>query len=470
MKASARFLAWRALMCVCLLAALSSCGGGGSGGGGVGFPAMAGAQSATGAGPGTASAGAGGGLDAGGATGVADGGAGSGSGSSASGGGGGGTSTAGNGGSGTDDGGVGSGGTGVGVAGDATSVGSVDGLGSVIVNSLRYETPTTTVYELEDTDVLAVGMSVRVTAQADAAFTAGTALRVRSAADVRGVVDSVDLGGDGSFVVLGNRLTVDPATVWADSTGLAALAAGTPVQVWALPTSAGTLRATRVQTVGVAATAPVLSGVVQQLDRTSGTFLLGNLRISYAAAALAGLATNELVDGAVVRVRAAAPAAGGQLRASRIEAWYPLPAASGTPVQLSGVMADFASIASFRLVGVAVDASAAVVTGGPASALGNGVRVEIDGVRQGQTVVASKLRIRNVPGTGGPARFLLIGAVGGYRSVADFRVQGQPVDASAGSVVFLNGQAGDLANGRRVRVTGTAVRDGVLLADTVQFE
>ena len=78
--------------------------------------------------------------------------------------------------------------------------------------------------------------------------------------------------------------------------------------------------------------------------------------------------------------------------------------------------------------------------------------------------------LRHVPGTGGPARFTLIGAVGGYRSAADFRVQGQPVDASAGSVVFVNGQAGDLANGRRVRVTGTAVREGVLLADTVQFE
>ena len=103
---------------------------------------------------------------------------------------------------------------------------------------------------------------------------------------------------------------------------------------------------------------------------------------------------------------------------------------------------------------------AAVVTGGTVSALGNGVRVEIDGLRQGQTVVAGKLRIRNVPGTGGPARFTLIGAVGGYRSAADFRVQGQPVDASAGSVVFLNGQAGGLGNGRRVRVTGTAVREG----------
>ncbi|MDN4590433.1 hypothetical protein DBA29_18280 [Xenophilus aerolatus] len=466
MTATARPLAWRALLCAFLLALLSSCGGGDGGGG---FPAL-GAASGT-AGNGSPAAGAGNGTGTGGGSdaGGAAGGGGTGSGGSTSGSGGGGTSTAGNGTGGGDDGGVGSGGTGVGVAADATSVGSVDGLGSVIVNSLRYETPTATVYELEDTAALAIGMSVRVTARADAAFTAGTALRVRSAADVRGAVDSVDLAGDGSFVVLGNRLTVDPATVWADSAGLAALAVGTPVQVWALPTSAGTLRATRVQTVGVA-TAPVLSGVVRQLDRASGSFLLGGVRVSYTAAVLDGMAAGELVDGAVVRVRAAVPAVAGVLQASRIEAWYPLPAQSGTPVQLSGVMADFASLASFRLLGVAVDASAAAVTGGLATSLGNGVRVEIDGVRQGQTVVASKLRIRHVPGTGGPARFTLIGAVGGYRSAADFRVQGQPVDASVGSVVFVNGHAGDLANGRRVRVTGTAVREGVLLADTVQFE
>ncbi len=444
MTVSTRSLAWRALLGAFFLALLASCGGGGGGGG---FPAAPGVASNT-AGEGVSTAGAGADAGGGGEAGGAAGGAGA---------------------SGGDDGGVGSGGTGVGVAADATSVGSVDGLGSVIVNSLRYETPAATVYELEDTPALAVGMSVRVTARADAAFTTGTALRVRSAADVRGAVDSVDLSGDGSFVVLGNRLTVDAATVWADSAGLASLAVGAPVQVWALPTSAGTLRATRVQTVGVA-TAPVVSGVVQQLDRSSGSFLLGGLRVSYTAAVLDGLTMGELVDGAVVRVRAATPAVAGVLQASRIEAWYPLPTPTGTPVQLSGVMSDFASLASFRLLGVAIDASAAGVTGGPATSLGNGVRVEIDGVRQGAAVVATKLRIRLVPGTGGPARFTLIGAVGGYRSAAAFRVQGQPVDASAGSVVFVSGQVGDLANGRRVRVTGTAVRDGVLLADTVQFE
>lgn len=221
MTVSTRSLAWRALLGAFFLALLASCGGGGGGGG---FPAAPGVASNT-AGEGVSTAGAG--ADAGG--GGEAGGAAGGAGASGGGSGGGGTSTAGNGngsgaGGGGDDGGVGSGGTGVGVAADATSVGSVDGLGSVIVNSLRYETPAATVYELEDTPALAVGMSVRVTARADAAFTTGTALRVRSAADVRGAVDSVDLSGDGSFVVLGNRLTVDAATVWADSAGLASLA------------------------------------------------------------------------------------------------------------------------------------------------------------------------------------------------------------------------------------------------------
>ena len=55
------------------------------------------------------------------------------------------------------------------------------------------------------------------------------------------------------------------------------------------------------------------------------------------------------------------------------------------------------------------------------------------------------------------------------RSSADFRVRGQPVDASGSSTVFENGTAANLANGQRVTVVGDRVVNGVLIAQRVTF-
>jgi hypothetical protein len=82
------------------------------------------------------------------------------------------SSTAGNGG--TDGSGVGSGGTGV--TADAAGIGSADGLGSVILNGLRYDTDSAT-FTVEDASELQIGMSARIAGKVDANFTSGIATR-----------------------------------------------------------------------------------------------------------------------------------------------------------------------------------------------------------------------------------------------------------------------------------------------------
>jgi hypothetical protein len=125
---------------------------------------------------------------------------------------------------------------------------------------------------------------------------------------------------------------------------------------------------------------------------------------------------------------------------------------------------------SFSLIGIPVDASSAQVTGGPAGSIGNGVKLEVGGIFRGGILRVSKLKIRNVPGTGGPASFNLIGTVGAFKSPADFNVRGQPVDASGKDVVFHNGTAANLGNGVQVNVQGAKVVNGVLMASDVVFE
>jgi hypothetical protein len=440
------------------VALLLSCGGSGGGGGGgatfiaptAGSPTPAAGASATDAAVGTGSQGLGGiasneSPDSSTATSTATA-----------------TATA----TGGDDGsGVGSGGTGVSTA-DATGVGAVDGAGSIIVNGLRYSTDTT-VANLEDTTGLQLGMTVKVTGPVNADFTSGIARQVDSAADLRGPLASVD-PKQGSFVVLDTTVTTDEATVWADAPGLTALVPGRTLQVWGLPGASGVLRATRVEQRD--ASTPILTGTVQGLDASSHTFTLGKLVVDYGSASLSGsLDGRPLANGTLVRVRAdsAGPAA---IVATQVQWWYPIPLVNGATVQIAGIVTDFAGSDSFRVLGVPVDASSAKVTGGPTGSIGNGVRLEVGGVVSNGVLHATQLKIRNVPGTGGPASFNLIGAVGAFDSPADFRVRGQPVNASGSGVVFTNGTVSNLGNGVKVNVHGGEVVNGVLMASDIVFD
>ena len=424
-----------------MLGALLSCGGGGGGGGG-GAPVGPGA----GGEPGTFVPAGGGDNGIGGI--AAD----DGSSSTASAGG--------------DDGsGVGSGGTGVSTA-DATGVGSVDGAGSIIVDGLRYDTRTA-VGSVEDApNGLQLGMSVKVTGPVNADFTRGVARRVESAADIRGPVTLVNVAG-GSFVILGTTVTTDEATVWADAPGLSAVAAGQTLQVWGLPAGPGVLRATRIEQRG--ASQPILTGTVQNLNSAGRSFSLGGVLVDYAGTEPVGSLGQPLSNGTLVRVRGEIRP-NGTLAASKVQWWYPLPTVDANTAFFAGIVTDFAGLGSLRVLGLPVDASAAQIAGGPPGGIGNGVKVEVGGTVSGGVLRASVLKIRHVPGTGGPASFELFGNVGAFNSPADFRVKGQPIDAGGAGVVFTNGQASDLRNGVRVRIQGSQVVGGVLIARSVSFE
>ena len=460
------------LLSACFMALLLSCGGGGSGssGGSVvglgagtgGTPAATGTggdSTGTGTGAGTGSGTGTGGAGTG-ATGDSGGTGGTGSTGSTSGDASGGTSTAGN--SNTDGSGVGSGGTGV--TADAAGIGAADGLGSIILNGLRYDTDSAT-FTIEDATELQIGMSARVAGKVDANFTSGIANQVVSAAELRGTVSNIDIPG-GTFVVMGISVSIDSATVWGDANGLSDVKAGNTVQVWGLPGAPGTLRATRIQ-ISPTLTDPLATGAVQSLDKAHKTFMLGQLTVNYSTAVFTGLDESSLANGVVVRARGTTAPVGGVLTATKVQGWYAIPMADGVAVQLAGVITDFVSRGSFKVLGTPVDATNAQITGGPVGSLGNGVKVEVDGFMSGGVLVVKKLRIRNVPGTGGPASFTLIGAIGGFTPPASFRVRGQPVDADG--AVFENGTKSDLRNGRKVTVVGDRVIDGVLIAQHVTF-
>ena len=369
--------------------------------------------------------------------------------------------------------GVGSGGTG---ATAGVSVGAIDGFGSIVVNGVRYDVDAATMV-LSDVMTLKLGMTVRVTGTIAADLTQGTARLVASQADLRGTVSGLS-ATSGTFTVMGVQVTTDPATVLAGGLGaLGNLANGAPVQVHGLPGADGQLHATRVERLA-AAQAPVLTGTVQDLDRSSRTFRIGSQRVSYATADFPGdWPSSNLAQGVVLRVRA--PAAATTLVASSVEPWNPTPARDGTRLSLGGLVTDFAGLQSLRIDGVPADVSGAKVTGGASASLADGTRVEATGTMRGGVLEVTSLKIRKgssasvtlPPPASTPdaddRRYTARGSVGAYRSRSDFKVQGQEIDAT--NAVFVGGAAADLGPGRKVLVTGSSVRDDVLVAERVEF-
>jgi hypothetical protein len=362
--------------------------------------------------------------------------------------------------------GVGSGGTGVTTA-RAVSIGSVDGFGSIIVNGVRWDISSATA-SIADEASLQFGMTARVEGTADTALSTGTASQVTSAADLRGTASNINTIS-GTLTVMGVQVSTDEATVYDGLTNLAGLANGDPVQIYGLPGAPGSLRATRIEKLAASA-APVVSGAITNLNIGVQTFVIGGLSVNYAAASFTGsLSASTLANGQIVRVRATLPPAANILTATQVEPWYAVPTTNNVPVALEDVITNYTSLGSFTLLGVPIDASSAQITGGPSDAIGNGVKVEVSGAMENGVLVVTQLKILKIPGTGGPAAFSIIGTVGNYVSVASFRVQGHPVDASGNNVIFANGNASMLANGVKVTVTGSQVTNGVLIASQVTF-
>ena len=364
-----------------------------------------------------------------------------------------------------DTGGVGSGGTGASAsAGDSgdSGVGGVGGVASIIVNGVRYST-TGAVLKLRDAPALQLGMTAKVNGATNADFTAGDATEVESAADVRGVVTSVD-PATGNLVVLGTTINTDGTTVWGNLTGLTDVAPGMTLQVWGLPAGPGLLRATRVEY--QPPNAPIVTGTVQNLDVGNRRFLLGSLVILFRPNDLpAGLAA-----GVNVRVRAHAQPAAGTLEAASVELWYPVSLRDGTRRQLGGVVTDFRGPSIFRVLGTPVDASSAQVSGGALAAIGNGVEIDVAGTVANGVLVATKIRIKKTPGGANTASFTAMGTIGAFKSAADFKVKGQRVDASGAGVRFVNGSAANLGNGAKVTIIGDRIVSDVLIATQVAFD
>ncbi len=364
---------------------------------------------------------------------------------------------------------VGTGGTGMPQVAPIVAQGPITGFGSLIVNGHRFDESgaTVTINGVENRPVseLGLGMTVVVRGELAEGAAVATAKSVVATAVTVGGLQSVDLAS-GTLAVSGQTVRVGPGTALQGASSLAGLKAGDALTVYGLrnPLTAA-IDATRLELVppGTVVTTRIL-GMVAALSGTR--FRLADQEVESAGATLVNL-PGGLANGRFVEVEGPLPAPGATLAATRIEGRSQLDLADGARVEIEDFITDFAGTASFRVLGAPVNAANAIVTGGTAASLANGVRVEIEGTVAGGVIAAALVEIRALPTQLPPETPIAVeGTISDFVGPASFRVREQVIDASGAA--YTGGTAAELANGRLVRAAGVQ-RGTTLVAATLAF-
>jgi hypothetical protein len=360
-------------------------------------------------------------------------------------------------------GGVDSGGT-----GGSSAVGPVSGLGSIIVNGVRYDDTTAAI---TDDDGIAVPRSslklgVLVAVEGSAVRVSGserlaTANRVRISSDLIGTVQSIDLQAR-TITVLQQSVRVTAATVF-DALlplGMDSLAPGVTVEVYGR-TDPTTHRyvATRIDLRPLAS----YHAIRGRVDAAGG----GTATIGAAVLDVSGLSAAEaalVVAGRTARLLLQP----GSLRAVSATASERTLSDSDESF-LEGRISAFDSIARFEVDGQTIDATRAAFPQGAVS-LGVGVRVSVEGPSRGGVLLATSVRVEDDEDAT-PSLFELHGEIDSLDTATRLlQIKGIVVDYS-GNVIVTNGTLADLAPGRQIEVKGTLQADGVgLQAQEIKFE
>jgi hypothetical protein len=350
---------------------------------------------------------------------------------------------------------TGSDGTGVAPPPDpAVASGPVTSLGPLGVAGARFADAGTqvqlnTAYARPSTD-LRLGMFADADGRIAPATGEGVATTAVAQSVVIGPAAAIDPARR-SLLVLGSPVRLDQNTLLENFERLEQLAVGDLLEVFGLrlPGADGLL-ATRVILRGPSLDQPVeLLGTISEVG--VGSFTAQGVRIAVVAggtdfspAPPGGSA--QFAAGTLVRVRGTYDAAAAVVTASLVVTGFTPVRPEGKLVYVEGFVLAQAAATRFQVGDVAVD-----TTDVAATPLAVGMRVRLRGRMQ-----AGLLRVDQVAVVAADARieYVFEGVISAYRSIADFRVRGERVDAS--SAVILGGAASSLADGARARVKGVA--------------
>ena len=278
--------------------------------------------------------------------------------------------------------------------------GTIDGFGSIFVNGVEFDTSNATIImdgELATEDDLGVGMVVLVKGSVNPDGVTGIAETVIFDDEVEGPITAIEVNANGDaklITVLGVSIIVEQTGTVYENVTFETLSVGDVVEVSGFPEGIANLRATRVEKKAdsyVAGQVVEIKGYVTDLQATE--FLIGTQRVDFSTADLSDVVGGSLSEGDYVEIYGTLE--GDLLIATRIEPEDAAPATPepGATFTIQGGIRNFVSVSDFEVAGIHVDASAAALEPADLS-LGNGVSVEVEGVWDGETLVAMTVESR----------------------------------------------------------------------------
>ena len=363
---------------------------------------------------------------------------------------------------------VGGGGTG------SLSVGSISGIGSIILNGVRYDDSLARVLnddgELRDRKELKLGMIVRVKGKIKArkADKTDEAEEIRYGSDLLGPIDSGSINVTAqTFKVLGQNVQITATTIFEDGLTFAALAENNIVDVYGFVDPVlGLMTATRIER-KVLANVKVfkLQGRISLLTAT--TFQIGTLVIGFTADV--SPARLILSNGLLVRVRLATLPITGTRTALRIRP-VEFEFEDYNEAEVKGTITEFTSPARFSVNGLQIDASNITLPAG----LRLGARVEVEGRLVKGVLVAKKVELEDEQDL---LKFELQGTVSNLTTESGrifFTLTSSggisaKVTVVIAEVIFENQlSAASLRDGIRLEIKGIALPDGTIRATRIK--
>ena len=365
---------------------------------------------------------------------------------------------------------VGGGGTG------SLSVGPISGIGSIILNGVRFDDSLARVLDddgaLRDRKELKLGMMVRIKGKIKArkADKTDEAEEISFGSDLLGPIEggSINTAAQ-TFKVFGQTVQITATTVFEDGLTFAALLANDIVEVYGFVDPVSILMtATRIERKLLAnVKAFKLQGKISNLN--AATLQIGTLVIGFSPNVLpAGL---SLSSGLLVRVRLVTTPATGTRTALRIRQ-VEVETEDRDEAEVKGTVTEFTSPAKFGVNGLQIDASGIALPAG----LKLGVRVEVEGRLVKGVLVARKVELEDEQDQ---LKFELHGTVSGRAAtpaVITFTLTssgGVPVRVTVvlADVRFDSGlAAAGLRDGVRLEVKGVAFSDGTIKATRIKLD
>ena len=357
------------------------------------------------------------------------------------------------------------------------SIGSISGLGSIIVNGVRFDDSAASVKNDDDDSSshssrdLKLGMMVEVQAGSiDDNSARASASLIRFGSELVGPVASIDTAAS-TLRVLDQTIEVKLTTVFEDGlAGFAAIAVNQVLEIHA-QFDAGTGRyvATRIERED-SVSAFRLRGLVSALDMSAKTFKIGDAVINFGGIATANLPA-AFANGQRVRVRLQTTQVNGQWVATSVRTGMRKVDDHGD-ARLRGLVTAYTSPQQFEVHGIVVDAANARFEP-DAAAVRLGAIVEVRGSASAGKVVASRVKVRSEHDDD-LKHVELHGSVSALDTTAKtFMLRDVKIDYSK-LVIWKDGQPSDLADAvksLKVEVKGVWSADrSVLIAVVIEFE